>query len=152
MSCGVNNFHQLHPFLPATKQGDRQFSPPYSNPTLSTHHLNSFLPPPHRSNPSLISHSRSRRAGDILFVLMSISFAGLGIMSIHRSLDEWSDIVQGKGEIRSLFFALLVSVVVLVLGELGARPHTCFIIYTHTAVSPHQPTSQIHRKTRLGHS
>jgi hypothetical protein len=48
---------------------------------------------------------------------MSLSFGGLGIMSLRRSLAQWSDIMHGKGEIRSLFFALLVFVVVLFLGE-----------------------------------
>ncbi|KIM83287.1 hypothetical protein PILCRDRAFT_439222 [Piloderma croceum F 1598] len=49
---------------------------------------------------------------------MTFSFAGLGIMSIQRSIAHWSDIIHGKGEIRSIFFALLLFVVVLVLAYL----------------------------------
>ncbi|KAF7979094.1 hypothetical protein HWV62_43612 [Athelia sp. TMB] len=49
---------------------------------------------------------------------MSLSFGGLGIMSIRRTYSDWSDIVQGSGEVKSLFFALIVFVVVGVLAYL----------------------------------
>jgi len=81
-----------------------------SNTTLST----IFLPSsPAPSRP----HLSKRRDSFSFFLFMTVSFAGLGIMSIQRSMAHWSDIMHGNGEIRSIFFALLLFVFAVVLGE-----------------------------------
>jgi len=78
-----------------------------SNTTLST------IP----SSPAPSRPHLSKRRDSFSFLFMTISFAGLGIMSLQRSMAHWSDIMHGNGEIRSIFFALLLFVFAVVLGE-----------------------------------
>lgn len=87
---------------------------PHYHPTLSANASLAITSP--RLPSSLRPHAK-RRDSFSLFVLMSLSFGGLGIMSMRRTYSNWSDIVQGSGEVKSLFFGLLVIIVVLILGE-----------------------------------
>lgn len=53
---------------------------------------------------------------------MTLSYAGLGIVSVRRSIYFWSDVWHGRvvgvaAEFSSVFFAFLLFVVVVVLGE-----------------------------------
>ena len=98
------------------------------NTTLSANHPPSIpAPSPCPARPAF----SKRRDSFSFFLLMTFSFAGLGIMSIQRSIAHWSDIMHGKGEIRSIFFALLLFVVVLVLGE----SLFCSFLVGHCAMS-----------------
>jgi hypothetical protein len=92
-----------------------------SNNTLSTNQLTLATPPPASASPRTLS---KRRDSFSFSLLMTLSFGALGILSLRKSIAQWSDIMHGKGEIRSLFFALLVFLVVLVLGESFFRWNT----------------------------
>lgn len=67
-------------------------------------------------------------------------------MSVRRTYSNWSDIVQGSGEVKSLFFALLVIIVVLVLGEFSFIQMVFPVcVGTHSLASslPHQPHGEL---------
>ncbi|KAJ6609847.1 hypothetical protein B0H10DRAFT_2062732 [Mycena sp. CBHHK59/15] len=60
---------------------------------------------------------------------MSISFGGLGIMSLRKPLGEWAGFVYAKGDIRSLFCIVVCSIVFLVLAYLTNPSENSFRAY-----------------------
>ncbi|KAJ7703267.1 hypothetical protein B0H17DRAFT_1042518 [Mycena rosella] len=60
---------------------------------------------------------------------MSISFGGLGIMSLRKPLGEWAGFVYAKGDLRSLFCIVVCSIVFLVLAYLTNPSENSFRTY-----------------------
>ncbi|KAJ7096392.1 hypothetical protein C8R44DRAFT_812920 [Mycena epipterygia] len=60
---------------------------------------------------------------------MSISFGGLGIMSLRKPLGEWAGFVYAKGDIRSVFCIVVCSIVFLVLAYLTNPSENSFRAY-----------------------
>ncbi|KAJ7188341.1 hypothetical protein C8R46DRAFT_1054489 [Mycena filopes] len=60
---------------------------------------------------------------------MSISFGGLGIMSLRKPLGEWAGFVYAKGDIRSLFCIVVCSIVFLILAYLTNPSENSFRAY-----------------------
>ncbi|KAJ6586853.1 hypothetical protein DFH09DRAFT_236171 [Mycena vulgaris] len=60
---------------------------------------------------------------------MSISFGGLGIMSLRKPLGEWAGFVYAKGDLRSLFCIVVCSIVFLVLAYLTNPSENSFRAY-----------------------
>lgn len=54
---------------------------------------------------------------DFFFILMSISFGGLGLMSLRNPFAELVSMVFGKTDLRSLFCLLVFFIVISVLGQ-----------------------------------
>ncbi|KAJ7783062.1 hypothetical protein B0H16DRAFT_1357584 [Mycena metata] len=60
---------------------------------------------------------------------MSISFGGLGIMSLRKPLGEWAGFVYAKGDIRSVFCIVVCSIVFLILAYLTNPSENSFRAY-----------------------
>lgn len=80
------------------------FSPPLA--TLSSSH-----PLWHSASICLLPSWR-----DSLLLVMSISFAGLGIISLQNPFTELASLLVGKGDIRTMLCLLVFFIVSLVLG------------------------------------
>jgi hypothetical protein len=95
--------------------------------TLGTHlcrplaTLSTQLPAARSRSPSRGSPFQSKpksRRRDSIFVLMSISFGGLGVISLRRPFTELSHMILGRGEFRpSTLYVFIFCVVLLVIGE-----------------------------------
>lgn len=55
--------------------------------------------------------------GGTTLLIMSISFAGLGIISFKNPFTELASLVVGKGDIRSILCLLVFSIISLLLGQ-----------------------------------
>ncbi|KAJ7733736.1 hypothetical protein DFH07DRAFT_845275 [Mycena maculata] len=60
---------------------------------------------------------------------MSISFGGLGIMSLRKPLGEWAGFVYAKGDLRSVFCIVICSIVFLILAYLTNPSENSFRAY-----------------------
>ncbi|KAJ6475300.1 hypothetical protein C8R47DRAFT_1142979 [Mycena vitilis] len=60
---------------------------------------------------------------------MTVSFGGLGIMSLRKPLGEWAGFVYAKGDIRSVFCIVVFSIVFLVLAYLTNPSENSFRAY-----------------------
>ncbi|KAJ7287605.1 hypothetical protein C8J57DRAFT_1284402 [Mycena rebaudengoi] len=60
---------------------------------------------------------------------MSISFGGLGLMSLRKPLGEWAGFVYAKGDLRSLFCIVVCTIVFLVLAYLTNPSENSFRAY-----------------------
>lgn len=81
--------------------------------TLSTSYTYSSL----RSAWGLASVCASSSWRDSLILIMSISFAGLGIVSLRNPITELIDLLVSKSDIRTMLCLLVFSIVLLVLGQ-----------------------------------
>lgn len=68
------------------------------------------------ANPGHFNPLQNSPRRDTLFLMMSISFGGLGLMSIRRPFSELAAIVLGKGDIQSMFCVVVFCIVFFVLG------------------------------------
>ncbi|KAJ7084318.1 hypothetical protein B0H15DRAFT_389758 [Mycena belliarum] len=60
---------------------------------------------------------------------MSVSFGGLGIMTLRKPLGDWVGFVYAKGDLRSLFCIVVCSIVFLVLAHLTNPSENSFRAY-----------------------
>ena len=89
------------------------FLPLFFFATLSTSYTYSSL----RSAWGLASICASSSWRDPLILIMSISFAGLSIVSLRNPITELIDLLVSKSDIRTMFCLLVFSIVLLVLGQ-----------------------------------
>jgi hypothetical protein len=68
--------------------------------------------------------------------MMSISFGGLGLMSIRRPLSEVVAIVLGKGDIQSIFCLIVFCIVFFVLGSELSSPFITGLTFIYSL--PHE--------------
>jgi hypothetical protein len=71
--------------------------------------------PTRNLHPSVYKLAKSSRPSTIL--LMSLSFSGLGLISLWTPLYFWDDSARVRSEFRSFVFLLVFVAVVLILGE-----------------------------------
>ena len=94
-------------------------------------------------HPNVPKLTQSSRTSPIL--LMSLSFGGLGLISLWTPLYFWDDSTQARSEFRSFVFALVFVAVVLILGE--SRCPSSFLALTDHFFSFASP--YIHRSRHL---
>jgi len=87
-------------------------------------------------HPSVPKLTQSSSTSPIL--LMSLSFGGLGLISLWTPLYFWDDSAHARNEFRSFVFALVFVAVVLILGEWhdpSYSPHILtifFVLVSHS--------------------
>lgn len=88
---------------------------------------------------------------DLLFLLMSISFGGLGLMSLRNPFAELVGAVLGKTDLRSMFCLVVCFIIVFVLGQSFPTHHAPRCRLRHKIpLNSHfafQHTSPIHPRT-----
>ena len=92
-------------------------SDPVLSPAFSTTLLTSYIHSSILSAWDLASVRESSSWRDTLILIMSISFAGLSIVSLQNPFTKLIGLLVGKSDIRTMLCLLVLSIVLLVLGQ-----------------------------------